>query len=154
MLDRIRRFVADLSQAEDSPEFTDDDHRVAAAALLIRVMQADGVTAEGEREVLHRMIKDSFGLDDADAARLTAEAQHRDEEAIDLFAFTSVLKRHLDRDQRLHLIEMMWTMVFADGSVSELEDNIVWRVAELLGISTRDRVLLKQRIGGAVESRS
>jgi uncharacterized tellurite resistance protein B-like protein len=152
MLDRIRRFVADLAQAEDPPKFTDDDHRVAAAALLVHIMQADGVVAPGEREVLHRMIKDSFGLDDADAAQLAAEAQHRDEEAIDLFTFTSVLKRCLDRDQRLHLIEMMWTMVFADGTASEIEDNIVWRVAELLGIGTRDRVLLKQRIAGAAGS--
>jgi uncharacterized tellurite resistance protein B-like protein len=152
MLDRIRRFVADLAQAEAPPEFTEDDHRVAAAALLVHIMEADGVVNEGERTALHRLIKDSFGLDDAEAERLAAEARHRDEEAIDLYAFTSVLKRHLDRDQRLRLIEMMWTMVFADGTVSELEDNIVWRVAELLGIETRDRVVLKHRIAARAEA--
>jgi uncharacterized tellurite resistance protein B-like protein len=152
MLDRLRRLVADLAQAEGPPEFTEDDHRVAAAALLVHIMKADGTVDAAERATLHRIIKDSFGLDDDEAERLAAEARLRDDQAIDLYGFTSVLKRHLDRDQRLHLIEMMWKMVFADGSMSELEDNIVWRVAELLGISTRDRVLLKQRIGGATES--
>jgi uncharacterized tellurite resistance protein B-like protein len=26
-----------------------------------------------------------------------------------------------------------------------LEDNVVWRVAELIGVSTRDRVTMKQK---------
>jgi uncharacterized tellurite resistance protein B-like protein len=41
---------------------------------------------------------------------------------------------------------MMWELVYADGQVSEFEDNVVWRAAELLGISTRDRVDLKHRV--------
>lgn len=154
MLDRIRRFVADLAQAEAPPEFTEDDHRVAAAALLVHIMRTNGVVGDDERTVLHGLIRDGFGLDDAEAERLAAEDRRRDEEAIDLYSFTSVLKRCLDRDQRLHLIEMMWTMVFADGAVSEMEDNVVWRVAELLGIDTRDRVVLKHRIAARAANRA
>jgi hypothetical protein len=30
---------------------------------------------------------------------------------------------------------MMWELVYADGQVSEFEDNVVWRAADLLGIS-------------------
>jgi uncharacterized tellurite resistance protein B-like protein len=146
MLDSIRRFVADLVQAEEAPVFAEDDHRVAAAALLVHLIEADGVVQPAEKTVLHRLLRDRFGLSDSDADHLAAEGRERDEEAIDLFTFTSVLKRHLDRTARLRLIEMMWTVVFADGTVTELEDNIVWRVSELLGIGTSDRVALKQRV--------
>ena len=54
------------------------------------------------------------------------------------------MKRKLDDASRHKIIEMMWEIVLADGTVTEFEENIVWRVAELLGVSTRDRVLLRQ----------
>jgi uncharacterized tellurite resistance protein B-like protein len=146
MLDRLRQFVADLASADERPAFAEDDERVAAAALLVHLMESDGMVAPEERAALHRLLCERFGLTDAEADELSAVGRERDEEAIDLYGFTSVLKRHLDRAGRLRLIEMMWKMVFADGTVTELEDNIVWRVSELLGISTTDRIALKQRV--------
>ena len=41
---------------------------------------------------------------------------------------------------------MMWELVFADGKVHEFEDNLVWRVAELLGVSSQARIRLKQAV--------
>jgi uncharacterized tellurite resistance protein B-like protein len=40
----------------------------------------------------------------------------------------------------------MWQIVYADGELHELEDNIVWRVAELIGIEQRERILLRQQV--------
>jgi hypothetical protein len=37
-------------------------------------------------------------------------------------------------------------MVYADGQVTEFEDNVVWRAADLLGISSRDRIDRKHRV--------
>jgi uncharacterized tellurite resistance protein B-like protein len=42
----------------------------------------------------------------------------------------------------------MWRMVFADGRADEFEDNIVWRIAELLGVPARERVLLRKAARG------
>jgi uncharacterized tellurite resistance protein B-like protein len=39
-------------------------------------------------------------------------------------------------------------MVYADGRVSEFEDNVMWRVSDLLGVSTRDRIALRQEVAG------
>jgi uncharacterized tellurite resistance protein B-like protein len=46
----------------------------------------------------------------------------------------------------LRIVEMMWELVYADGQVSEFEDNVVWRAADLLGVSSRDRIDLKHRV--------
>ena len=54
--------------------------------------------------------------------------------------------RSVNEEGRLRIIEMMWELVFADGHVTEFEDNIVWRAADLLGISQRDRLNLKHRV--------
>ncbi len=50
------------------------------------------------------------------------------------------------RKERLRIAEMMWNPVSADGQASELEDNVVWRAADLLGVSSRDRIDLKRRV--------
>ena len=50
------------------------------------------------------------------------------------------------------MIEMMWEIVYADGRRDELEDNLLWRAADLLGVSPRERIELRRRI--AAESGS
>jgi len=54
--------------------------------------------------------------------------------------------RSVNEEGRLRIIEMMWELVYADGQVSEFEDNVVWRAADLLGISSRDRIDLKHKV--------
>ena len=52
----------------------------------------------------------------------------------------------LDEEGRAKIIEMMWEIVYADGERDELEDNLLWRAADLLGVSPRERIELRQRI--------
>jgi uncharacterized tellurite resistance protein B-like protein len=44
------------------------------------------------------------------------------------------------------VVEMMWEMVYADGHVSEFERNLIWRAADLLGVSSRERIELGQQV--------
>jgi uncharacterized tellurite resistance protein B-like protein len=147
MLDRLRQFIAELGP-RDVPrdEATDaQDVRVAAAALLVHAASADGTVSAAERQTLEAGLRREFGLAPAEASRLFQTAKARDEEAVDLYAFTSVLKRRLDEPARQRLIRMMWELVLVDGAVHEFEDNTIWRVAELLGVASRERMLAKRR---------
>lgn len=147
MFDSLRNFIADL--ADLGGRDTDErpvDERLATAALLVHTMAVDGEITEVEHETLERVLLRSFGLTRAETADLIEAARQRDQEAVDLYGFTSVLKRVLDEAGRERVIEAMWELVYADGAVHELEDNMVWRVADLLGVSGRNRMLLKHRI--------
>jgi uncharacterized tellurite resistance protein B-like protein len=77
---------------------------------------------------------------------LIASATRVEGEAVDLYHFTSVIMRQVDAEGRLRIVEMMWELVYADGQVNEFEDNVVWRAADLLGVSSRDRIDLKHRV--------
>ena len=48
--------------------------------------------------------------------------------------------------ERRRLIEMMWTIAYADGHAQEFEENVIWRVSELLGVPARDRIALRRKI--------
>ena len=43
-------------------------------------------------------------------------------------------------------VQMMWEIVYAAGSAKEFEANIIWRAADLLGVSSRQRVERRQRV--------
>ncbi len=91
------------------------------------------------------MLKLKYKLGDEETQELIEEAGAADKQAVDLYSFTSVPKRSLDEEERLDILAMIWDLVYADGVVHEFEDNLVWRIAELLGISTRDRMTMKRR---------
>src|SRR5690606_3079838 len=123
----------------------DDDPRVAAAALLIHVMAADGVCSDEERARLKEALSRAYDVSGTELKTLLRAAEEAEADAVDLYSFTSVLKRHLDEKARADFIHLMWEVVFADGEMHELEDNLVWRVAELIGVDTRTRVTMRQR---------
>ncbi len=152
MFDAIKSLLADLSGRERADDSAPMDERVATAALLIHAIAVDGDISPREREALRAALVHTYGLNRSEADDLIERARERDQEAVDLYGFTSVLKRRLDQDGRERVIEMMWEIVFADGKVHEFEDNVVWRVAELLGVSSRDRIRLRKRIEGRAET--
>ena len=88
---------------------------------------------------------DYYALDQSEVDRLIAEATRRDSEAVDFYRFTSALTP-LDESERIEIIRMMWQVVYADKQNHELEDNMVWRIAELIGVSARQRTILRNQM--------
>ena len=126
--------------------FDDTGYLLAATALLVHVVSLDGEPSAIEKRKLHSLIESRFKLDPGTADHLIASATRAEGEAVDLYHFTSVIMRSVNEEGRLRIIEMMWELVYADGQVSEFEDNVVWRAADLLGISSRDRIDLKHKV--------
>jgi len=156
MLNVLRNFIAEWTGGSTPDrQFGEDDHRLAAAALLYHVVAVDGEVAEAERERLHELLKARYGLDEEATEKLVRAAVEADDEAVDFYRFTSVLKAQLDEIDREQIVAMMWDLVYADGRLTEFEDNSIWRVADLLGVSGRSRLRLKKIVqsgGSAVET--
>lgn len=146
MFERLLSFLKDLPEGDESQELTPDDPRVAATALLIHVMGIDGVRDRAEQARLKEAVSSAYDVSGADLQALLKAGEEAEAEAVDLYSFTSVLKHRLEEDARAEFIRLMWEIVLADGEVHELEDNLVWRVAELLGVNTRTRVQMRQEV--------
>ncbi len=148
MLDRLRQFIADIVAPSSTGErtFDDSDYRLAAAALLIHVISLDGKPSKIELLKLKSLLEYRFELDSDTTDRLIADATLAEGGAVDLYHFTSVIMRSVNEQGRLRIIEMMWELVYADDHVTEFEENVVWRAADLLGVSGRDRVNLRRQV--------
>ena len=122
------------------------DPRLSVAALLVHLAAVDGQMKPEERTAIKQALQDHYDLDEAAVDNLVRQAAQSDAEAVDFYKFTQHLTR-LDMEDRIEIVRMMWTVVFADAKNHELEDNMVWRIAELIGVSSRDRTILRNQVG-------
>ncbi|CAN0571857.1 unnamed protein product [Laminaria digitata] len=147
MFERMMNFFETLGGPDTGEKGPDtSDLRVAAAALLFHLMDADGERRIEESSQITDALKKAYGLDGDELEKVLAAGEEADRDAVDLYAFTSVINRELDEEAKLEFVEIMWEIVLADHELHELEDNTVWRVAELIGVSNRDRINLRSKV--------
>ena len=144
---RLVNFVEGVNDDEGRlKDMHEEELRVASAALLINAGSIDGKFDSNEKQKVKALLQRRFDLKPDELKRLFQEASAEEREAVDLYRFTKVLCRNLDQDGRKRIVVMLWEVVMADGVVDEFESNLVWRAAELIGVSTRDRVTLRKMV--------
>jgi uncharacterized tellurite resistance protein B-like protein len=141
MFEAISRLFRDK---DDAPALNHEP-RLAVAALLVHLAAVDGSTSDAEREAVRNALMDYYALNEDEVEKLVSEATRRDNDAVDFYRFTSAITQ-LPEPERIEIIRMMWLVVFADNQNHELEDNMVWRIAELIGVSARQRTTLRNQM--------
>lgn len=141
MFDAISRFFRPEIPAGAEPP----SPQLAVAVLLVHLSAVDGSTSASEREAVGRLLREKYALSQGEVDELVALATARDQESVDYYRFTAALMQ-LEEAERIEIIRMMWELVFTDQRNHELEDNMVWRVAELIGISARERNHLRNEV--------
>ncbi len=144
----ISSLLRKLTGDSDETPLTQDESRVAVAALLVIAAQADHDYEDVERTQIERVLAARYGLDAAGAASLRAEGEEAERAALDLYRFTSCVKRHIPYDERAAVIEAMWRIVLADGEREKHEDALMRRVTDLLGLDPRDSIDARRRVQG------
>jgi uncharacterized tellurite resistance protein B-like protein len=152
MLKSFASLMERLTGAETNDRLGEDDLRIASAALLVHAMTIDGLVSEQESQELRELLAAEYDLPPEELNRLLIEAERREREAIDIYRFTSALRDSLPIEQKRQIIANMWRLVFADGRLEAIEDNLIWRTAELLAVPARDRMQLKQMIRAELEA--
>ena len=126
----------------------ESDHalQLATAALLIEITRADFHVEDSERVAVDEAIIDLFGLSEAEARELARLAELEVKESASLFEFTSLVDRHFSQEQKIQVVEMLWRVVFADGSKDKYEEYTVRKIADLLHVSHRDFIKARHRV--------
>ena len=141
-------FLKRLAQPAPTP-LSDADARLALTALLVRVARSDGHYDRAEIDRIDRIVSARFGLAAAAAQTLRATAEELEAEAPDTVRFTRAIKDAVAYEDRIGVIEALWSVVLADGNRDHHEDALLRMVSNLLGINDRDSALARQRVAKA-----
>ncbi|WP_347312900.1 TerB family tellurite resistance protein [Defluviimonas sp. SAOS-178_SWC] len=122
------------------------DAQLALAALLVRLARADADYSEPERSRIDRVLSTRYGLSPFETAKLRAGAEALEAEAPDTVRFTRALKDAVPHEDRMSLMQALWSVALADNARDAEEDAVIRLVADLLGISDRDSALARQSV--------
>ena len=125
---------------------TDEDARLAMAALLVRVAHSNWDYADAEVARIDLILSRRYGLSAEDAADLRLDAESIEAQANDTVQFTRAIKDAVPFEDRDKVIEALWELVLADGERDHEEEGILRLIAPLLGINDRDSALARQRV--------
>lgn len=123
-----------------------DGLQLAVAALLIEAARVDDSFDTRERAVIGRLLEQRFGLSAADARQLEAAAEQRGERSAQIFGFVRTINAAVPRERRMEIIEMLWEVAYADGTLDPLEDTLLRRIGGLIDVSDYERGAARLRV--------
>ena len=129
----MQRFKGDVMH-DAAPERPHDPLRLATAAVLLDIGYADGTLTPDEDFDLLAYLKGAFALSDGDASDLVNAAQEIRNRTIDHFAMTNFIRQHATLEERVEIVRTMWHMVYSDGKLTDYENYLVRKLADLLGL--------------------
>lgn len=141
LADLLRR----LTGGPDTGTLPPEDCRRALAALMVRLARTDGRYTPEEKGHIDRMLVARYAIDAATAAALRAEAETVEAAAPDTVRFTRLIKEAVPYEERVGVIEALWTVALAEG-INADERGFLRLVANLLGVTDQDSGLARQRV--------
>ena len=116
------------------PELQRDPLRLATAAILLETAYADGEFSPAEDGDVIGYLKRAFQLADAMAQELVAEAAEVRGQTIDHFALTNYIRKNASLAERVEIVKTMWRIVYSDRNLTDYENYLVRKLADLLGL--------------------
>ena len=119
----------------------------AAAGLLVEAALLDGHFDDSERDRIRNLLETRFDdLPAGEVQTVIAAAENAAAERVELHTITRTVRDHFDADERLQMMEMLWEVVYADGTLDDFESNMMRRVAGLLYVDDRKSGEARKRV--------
>lgn len=133
MLNKITRFFEQhLQHEDDSQELSFEQKQLAVAALLIEVAIADYILEDSELASLRAILQRKFDLDPGRLDELSELARAEQSDATSLHQFTRLINDDCSAREKYQLIEAMWEVAYADGSLHKYQEALIRKVADLI----------------------
>jgi len=132
MIKRLKNLFKDPA-GEDAPGH-ETDIAMTVASLMIEVMVMDGRLDQAEHDVISHLLQQRFDLSVDEIEQLIRDATVKADQAHDLYQFTSRIIKAYPINKRTDIIRELWRVAMADGHADAYEEQLIRRIAELIGV--------------------
>lgn len=122
-----------------------DNKNVLVAALLIHAAKIDENYTDIEKEIIKKALVELNNISSDQAKNLIKFAEKKEEESNQIVEFTREIKKY-PIEFRLKIIEVIWKIVYSDGTSDDYESNLIRRICGLLYISGKDNGIIKTKV--------
>ena len=122
-----------------------DNKNILVAALLIHAARIDENYTDMEKEIIEKALVELNNISSDQAKNLIKFAEKKEEESNQIVEFTREIKKY-PIEFRLKIIEVIWKIVYSDGTSDDYESNLIRRICGLLYISGKDNGIIKTKV--------
>ena len=122
-----------------------NNKNVLIIALLIHAAKIDENYTENEKTIIKKVIMDLNKINSNQADELLKHAEKKEEESNQIVEFTKEIKKY-SMEFKLKIIEIIWKIVYSDGTSDNYESNLIRRICGLLYISDKDNGIIKTNV--------
>ncbi len=127
-----------------------NNKNILITALLIHAAKIDDNYTDVEKEIIKKALITLNAITPNEAEELLKKAEKIEQESNQIVAFTREIKKN-SMEFRLKIIEILWKIVYSDGSSDSYESNLIRRVCGLLYISDRDSGIIKLKVKNSLK---
>ena len=127
-----------------------NNKNVLIIALLIHAAKIDENYTENEKKIIKNVIVDLNKINSNQADELLMLAEEKERESNQIIEFTKEIKKY-SMEFRLKIIEILWKIVYSDGSSDSYESNLIRRVCGLLYVSDIDNGSIKLKVKNSLK---
>ncbi len=120
--------------------------REAVAILLVEAARMDDTFGPDERAMIAHLLAQKFALSAEECGKLLADSEALSARMTQLHPYTHAIFEQMPMAERIELIEMLWDVAYADGVLDPEEDSLIRRIAGLIYVTDRDRVLARKKV--------
>ena len=122
-----------------------NNKNILIAALLIHAAKIDENYTDIEKDIIKKALIDLNNITADQAEELIMLAEKKEEEQNQIIEFTKEIKKY-SMESRLKIIEIIWKIVYSDGTSDSYESNLIRRICGLLYISGKDNGIIKTKV--------
>ncbi len=152
MLERLLELFAPKIQLDSAT--TDDGLRIATCVILLEVAGADNEFSSVECARIVAALRARFSLSQDEAEHLIETAQQRRAESSGVWRFTNLVNQECTHDEKIAIIEEIWRVIYADGTLEAHEDYLAHLLARLLNLTHPQLIEAKLRILQEIRSQN
>jgi len=122
-----------------------NNKNILIAALLVHAAKIDDSYTDVEKKIIKKALINLSAIKSNEAEELLKKAEKIEQESNQIVTFTREIKKN-SMEFRLKIIEILWKIVYSDGSSDNYESNLIRRVCGLLYIPDKDSGEIKLRV--------
>ena len=122
------------------------DDKIALGVLLWVVAKADEKFLPQEESKIKEIITKYCNIDEKDLPLVLNSIKEAEKEAIDMYAFTSVISENLNYQMKISILENLFKVACVDKDLDNEELEIIRKINNLLGLEHSDFINTKIKI--------
>ena len=127
-----------------------DSKEILIAALLIHAAKIDENYTNVEKEIVKKALINLNAAPPNNVEELLKKAEKKEQQSNQIIEFTREIKKN-SMEFRLKIIEILWKIVYSDGTDDNYESNLIRRVCGLLYISDKDSGIIKLKVKNSIK---